>query len=532
MTGTAVSDRGVVAAPHHAAAETGRMILAEGGNAYEAMLGMAATIAVVYPHMNAIGGDGFWLVREPNGHVRYIEACCRAGSRATISFYRDRGRDVIPPRGAMAALAVPGALNGWRMAMELAATARGRIPLRVITGDAIRFAREGFPVSASQGRNRPKAWDDLVAAPGFAETFMRDGKLLAEGETLVQPRLADTLEHLTRAGIGDFYHGDVAREMAADLDRIGAPISRDDFSRHRARLLPPLSVKVKGGTIYNSQPPTQGLASLIIIGILERMGLTNDEDAAYFHGVVEATKRAFAIRDRLCVDYDHVLEESLLAVLTPERLQQEALAIDLGRAAAFPNPSLDEGDTVWMGAIDAEGRAVSYIQSIFWEYGSGCVLPSTGVLIQNRGSTFTLDPSARNPLAPGRQPFHTLNPPLAAMDDGRVVSFGTMGGEGQPQTIGMLYARHFMLNRSIEDTISAPRVRFGRSWGEEDSAVKYEPRIDGEALDRLASMGHELSAFERDFDDEAGHAGMIVRHPSGRIEGGHDPRSDGGALGV
>ena len=525
------SDRGVVAAPHAAAAETGRAILAEGGNAYEAMTAMAATIAVVYPHMNAIGGDGFWLVREPSGEVRYIEACCRAGSRATIAFYRDRGRDVIPPRGAMSALAVPGAINGWRLALELAAAARGRLPLDVLTSDAVRLAREGTPVSRSQGRTKPKAWEDLVEAPGFRETFMRDGKLLAEGEMLVQAKLADTLEHLTRAGLQDFYEGDVAREMAADLDRIGAPVSREDFAAHRARLLPPLEMRIRGGTIYNAPPPTQGLASLIILGVLDRLALAEDGSVGFVHAIVEATKRAFRIRDHVCVDHDRVPVDPQ-SFLTPERLDREAGAIDLARAAPFPTPKFDEGDTVWLGAIDAEGRAVSYIQSIFWEYGSGCVLPGTGVLIQNRGAAFSLDPEDRNPLAPGRQPFHTLNPPLAVMDDGRVISYGTMGGEGQPQTQAMTFARHVWLKRSIQDALSAPRVRLGRSWGEDDASLKYEPRFDGETLDRLAAMGHELSSFEDGFSDEAGHAGMIVRDAAGRIEGAHDPRSDGGALGV
>ncbi|HEY0291219.1 MAG TPA: gamma-glutamyltransferase [Hansschlegelia sp.] len=528
MNGTAVSNRGVVAAPHSAAAETGRSILREGGNAYEAMVGMAATIAVVYPHMNGIGGDGFWLVREPNGKVRYLEACCRAGSRATIALYRDRGYDVIPARGALAALAVPGALNGWRTALELSAEAGGRLPLDLLLGDAIRAAREGFSVSACQARTVPKLWDDILAAPGFAETYLNDGKLFAAGETLKQAKLADTLEHLARVGVGDFYTGDIARELAADLDRIGAPVSREDFAAHRARLLQPLKMPIRGGTIYNSQPPTQGLASLIILGVMERLGVTDDRDAPYVHAVVEATKRAFGVRGRMCVDYDTLMADPQ-SYLTPERLDREAGGVDPRRAAAFPAPKVDEGDTVWMGAVDKDGRAISYIQSVYWEYGSGCVLPSTGVLMQNRGSAFSLHDGDDNPLAPGRQPFHTLNPPLAGMDDGRVIVYGTMGGEGQPQTQAMIFSRHVWLGMPIDEAIAAPRVRLGRSWGEDDASLRYEPRFDSATIDRLASMGHELSALDEPFSDEVGHAGMIVRDASGRIEGAHDPRADGGA---
>jgi gamma-glutamyltranspeptidase/glutathione hydrolase len=347
----------------------------------------------------------------------------------------------------------------------------------------------------------------------------------------VQARLADTLEHLSRAGFGDFYDGDVARELAADLDRIGAPVTREDLAAHRARLREPLKLSIRGGSVYNAQPPTQGLASLILLGVLERLAPRNDEDAGFIHAVVEATKRAFAIRDRVCVDFDRLQHEPA-SFLTPESLDRETGAIDLNRAARYPSEKADDGDTVWMGAIDAEGRAVSYIQSIYWEYGSGCILPATGVLMQNRGAAFSLDAAEINALEPGRRPFHTLNPPLAVMDDGRVAVYGTMGGDGQPQTQAMIFARRFWLGRSIEETLAAPRVRLGRSWGEDDASLKVEPRFDGEAIDRLARMGHELSMLPDGFSDEVGHAGMIVRDAAGGIEGGHDPRSDGGARGV
>lgn len=531
MSGTASSPRGVVAAPHSAAAETGRAILAEGGNAIEAMVGMAATIAVVYPHMNAIGGDGFWLVREPSGEARYVEASGVAGSRATIGWYRDRGFDAIPARGALAALTAPAAVDGWRLALEIARAGGGRMPAEALLHEAVRLAREGFAVSACQGRTVPKLYDDTIAAPGFAETFMRDGKLLAAGETLKQERLADTLEHIGRAGLRDFFDGDVGREIAADLDRIGAPVTREDLANRRARLRPPLEVRLKGATVYNSAPPTQGLVSLMILGILERLGVGNDRDAAFVHACVEATKRAFRVRETICVDPDR-LERDPQDFLTSAALDRETAAIDPKRAAPYPAPPLGDGDTIWMGAIDAQGRAVSYIQSIYWEYGSGCVLPSTGVLMQNRGAAFSLDPASPNALAPGAKPFHTLNPPLAVFDDGRVMVYGAMGGEGQPQSQAQIFARHAWLGLPIEEALAAPRFRLGRSWGEDDARLKYEPRFDGEEINRLDRLGHQIAPWDSEFDDEAGHAGMIVRSPDGRIEGGHDPRADGGAAGA
>lgn len=526
MATTASSSRGVVAAPHSAAVETGRAILAEGGGAVEAMVAMAATIAVVYPHMNGVGGDGFWMIREPSGAVRYVEACGAAGTRATVAWYRDAGHDIIPARGPLAALTAPATVDGWRLALEIAG---GRIPAKELLAEAARHAREGFSVSPCQGRTVAKEPEACFAAPGFAEAFMRDGALLAAGETLRQPRLADALEHIGRAGLRDFYEGDVGREIAADLERIGAPVTREDLRRVEARLRTPLTVKLDDATVYNSAPPTQGLVSLAILGLLERLGVRSDEDAAFVHAATEAAKRAFAFRETMCVDDPPGDPQELL---TAEGLDREAAAVDLRRAAPYPPPPSGDGDTIWMGAIDRTGVAVSYIQSIYWEYGSGCVLPATGVLMQNRGAAFSLDERSPNALAPGRRPFHTLNPALAAFDDGRVMVYGTMGGEGQPQTQAQIFARHVWLRQPIETALAAPRFRLGRSWGEQDARLRYEPRFDGEEIDRLARMGHDIAPWPLPFDDEAGHAGIVVRDAAGRIEGGHDPRADGGAAGA
>ncbi len=213
-------------------------------------------------------------------------------------------------------------------------------------------------------------------------------------------------------------------------------------------------------------------------------------------------------------------------------LEREAQKIRRDRALPWPSAPLGEGDTVWMGCIDRYGFAVSYIQSLYWEWGSGCVLPTTGVLWQNRGVGFSLDPMARNPLEPGRFPLHTLSPGMARLKDGRLISYGTMGGDGQPQTLGATFVRYAGYDLPIDEAISRPRWRLGRTWGAEDTTLKLESRFDGALIERLAAMGHEVEVLERPFSSEVGHAGMVVLHPSGRIEGVHDPRGDGGALGL
>jgi oxamate amidohydrolase len=186
-----------------------------------------------------------------------------------------------------------------------------------------------------------------------------------------------------------------------------------------------------------------------------------------------------------------------------------------------------------MGAIDRDGLAVSYIQSIFWEFGSGCVLPATGILWQNRGASFSLDPAARNPLAPGRKPFHTLNPALAAFDDGRVLAYGSMGGEGQPQFQAQIFTRYASGRMGVADAVDAPRWLLGRTWGAASVTLKLESRFDPGLIRGLKERGHDVEELAEAYTDTVGHAGMVVKHRrDGRVEAAHDPRSDGGALGL
>ena len=531
MAETPVFSTAAVAAPHRLAAETGQAILAAGGNAVEAMVAMAAAIAVVYPHMNGIGGDGFWLVREQRGRIHALDASGPAGSLATIERYRDKEYDAIPPRGPDAALTVAGAISGWGLALELAKALGGQLPLDLLLGDSIRFARNGYAIGAAEGRNALLEQDALFAAPGFAEAFLVEGKLPEAGTTRRNLRLADTLDRLAHAGLADFYRGDVGREIAADLERIGSPITRKDLESYRARVVQPLSVRLKHSTVYNLPPPSQGLASLLILGMFERLNVSRAETAEHHHGLIEAAKRAFAIRDRVVTD-PRELTRNPADFLKPDALEREAALIEARRAAPYP-PRSAEGDTIWMGCIDKDGLAVSYIQSVYWAFGSGCVLPATGIHWHNRGLGFSLDPKSRNPLEPGRKPFHTLNPGLAVFNDGRVLSYGTMGGEGQPQILGQIFTRYADFGMSLADAVDAPRWLLGKSWGAPSATLKVEDRFDPGLLRALSSFGHPIQELGKSYADAVGHAGMLVKHPrNGRVEAVHDPRSDGGSMGL
>lgn len=529
MIETPVFASAAAAAPHHLASEAGRAVLAEGGNAIEAMVAMAATIAVVYPHMNSIGGDGFWLVHEPGGKVHAIEACGPAGSLATIERYREKGHDAIPARGPDAALTVAGAVGGWQAALALSKTLGGRMPLKDLLADAIRHCTEGYAVSDSELRTWPQEVEAAKAAPGFGSFFWPGGEQPKAGARRKPEVLGATLTQLADAGLEDFYRGDIGREIAADLGQMGAPITRADIEAFEARMVRPLSVKLPGLTAYNFPPPTQGLAALLILGIFEKLGVQRAEGFDHVHGLVEATKRAFAIRDRHVTDPAH-LKADPASFLTEAVFEREAAAIDRKRAAPWPFKA-DAGDTVWMGAIDSSGLAVSYIQSIYWEYGSGCILPRTGLHWQNRGVSFSLDKAALNPLAPGRKPFHTLNPPLARFDDGRVMAYGAMGGDGQPQFQAQILSR-YRFGQNPAAAVDAPRFLFGRSWGAGSLSLKLESRFDPMLLARLTAAGHPVEEYSEAYSDQFGHAGMLVKHRKGHVEATHDPRSDGDARGI
>jgi gamma-glutamyltranspeptidase len=525
MLQTAYARRGMITAPHHLAAQAGLAVLRDGGNAVEAMVAAAAAIAVVYPHMNAIGGDGFWLVSAPGADPVAIRACGAAAAAATPDLYRSAGHRTIPPRGPLAALTVPGTVSGWQAALDVAAAWGGRpLPLARLLEEAIHHATAGVPVTASQAHYTAEKAGEIGDTPGFRDIFLPAGRPPVPGEVLANPALAGTLRRLAADGLDGFYRGDLARTIAADCARAGSPLAAIDLERHRALRLEPLSVAIAAGTVFNLPPPTQGVSSLAILALWDRLGRPAAEGFAHVHALVEATKRAFLLRDAHVTD-PAAMTRAAADLLAPAQLAADAAAIDPARAAPWPPQAPAKGDTIWMGAVDGAGRAVSFIQSIYWEFGSGVVLRDSGLLLQNRGASFSLEPGALRALAPGRLPFHTLNPALARLADGRTVTYGTMGGEGQPQTQAAILTR-LLAGQAPQQAVTAPRWLLGRTWGAEATTLKVEGRMPPDTVAALAAAGHVLEPVG-DFSDLMGHAGMIVRGAEGVLAGASDPRADG-----
>ena len=515
-------------APHGLAAQAGLAVLRDGGNAIEAIVAAAAAIAVVYPHMNSIGGDGFWLVHAPGAPPIGIDSCGATGAGVDDALYA--GMAAVPSRGPLAANTVAGAISGWQAALEVAAEWGGTMALPRLLEDAIWYAREGFPVSGNQSRVTEAKRGELAEIAGFADIFLTElGTAPAPGMRFRNARLGETLAALAEEGLDGFYRGRLGARIAADLAAAGSPITAADLASHTARRVTPLSVRLASGRVYNLPPPTQGAASLMILGLFDRLGVAEPDGFDHLHGLIEATKQAFLLRDAHIADPDF-MDVDPAAWLGDETLDRVAADIDPARALPWPQPAAPGGDTVWMGAIDGEGRAASYIQSVYWEFGSGVALGETGIVWQNRGASFSLSPGARNRLGPGRKPFHTLNPALALLADGRTLAYGAMGGEGQPQTQAAVFTRHVGFGRDLQDAITAPRWLLGRTWGDETTTLKLESRFDPELIDALAAAGHTVEIVEP-FSDLMGHAGAVSRRPDGTLEGATDPRSDGGVAG-
>jgi len=525
--------RGLVATPHALASAAGLAVLQNGGNAVDAAIAAGAAIAVVYPHMNGVGGDSFWLIYDGrNRRLRALNAAGRSAAAADLETYRARFGTSIPVRGGAAALTVPGVVSGWWAAHALSRDSLGSpIAWSALLEAAIAHAREGFPPSAGQRRETADATDLFGdEAPGelraqLARVFRPE---LLTRERFVQAELAATLDEIAREGGDAFYRGALADRIARAVRAAGSPLTADDLARHQAEWVEPLRVPYRGGEAASFPPPTQGFAALAILSLLEGFDVRSLAEADYVHIVVEATKLAFEDRDRYLAD-PTMASVPVARCLDPTRLAERRRRISRRASMPAAGPAAT-GDTIAIVAADAQGNAVSLIQSLYWEFGSGVIAGDTGILLQNRGAFFSLDPAHVNRLAPRKQTAHTLIPSMYLVDGRPRLVYGTMGGEGQPQTQAALVTRIVDRGLDPQAAVEAPRWLFGRTWGEETRSLRLEDRFGDGVRESLRERGHEVEVVEG-WSDLMGHAQVIRVDPTG-FTGASDPRADGAALGV
>jgi oxamate amidohydrolase len=527
MMRTHRSAGGMVTAPHARAAQAGARVLAQGGNAIEAALATAATLTVVYPHMTGLGGDSFWLIAEPGCEPITLDGAGAAGSKVDVALYQSHGFHEIPWRGALAANTVAGAVSAWSAASQISRQWGGELSLAHIFSEATELAEFGTVVTQSHAEAAQIHRDALAPVPGFSALHFIDSAPPLKGAIFKQPALARTFARLARDGLEDFYRGALAKQIIHELAAAGVPLCADDLVAQRAIVGRPLRLQLPVAELFNCAPPSQGLASLLILGIFSHLPPMRCDSFEHVHSLVESTKLAFKIRDR---EVGHPKDGAMLQrYLADTELAAMASRIDPRRAAPWPSGPGD-GDTVWFGVIDAAGRSVSAIQSLYFEFGSGVGLPESGFVWQNRGSAFRLAGHGPNVLAPFHKPFHTLNPAFARFPDGRSMVYGAMGGDGQPQTQAALFTRYAFYGQDLQDAISAPRWLLGKTWGESHSALRLESRFPQDLFSALSAAGHPVERVGA-FDQTMGHAGAIVHSGAQGFRGASDPRSDGAAVG-
>ncbi|KQT54953.1 gamma-glutamyltransferase [Aureimonas sp. Leaf454] len=510
----------MVTTPHVLASEAGAKVLQAGGTAIEAVVAAGAVLSVVYPHFCGLGGDAVWLVADGDG-----AATCFLGIGQAAEMLPDFGADeAISVRGPLSMLTGAGLVDSWRCVLEhSAARWAGRLTLPALLDDAISLAADGFDASSSQAFWHGFRAREAADWPGFSQTFVARGLQR-------QPALARSLDQIARNGARDAYEGELAASLAKGLAAAGSPLTARDLARTRTREGPPLSLAYRDHRLLAPPPPTQGVTTLAIMGILRELGPSpaGIEGADLYHRLVEAVKQAFLDRGGIGdPDFETV---SPAECLDPIRLAMKAAAIDPARATSWPH-RFQTGDTAFLGAVDAKGRCVSMLQSTYFDWGSGWLVGDTGILWHNRGAAFSLDRGSANALQPGKRPFYTLNPGIALRNGRPSLLYGTQGADGQPQTLSLLLS--LIIDRGLDPlaALSQPRFLLGRTFSDSRDTLKIEANAGATVVRDLAARGHDISTIES-FSPLGGQAGIIHIAADGSIAGAHDPRSDGCAIGV
>lgn len=521
----AQSRKGVICTPDARATEAGMEILNAGGTAIDAATAAGAVLSVVCPHMTGLGGDALWLLSDGR-RVDTILGLGQSGHRLP-----DAG--AIAMRGPASAATTAGALRGWSMAREWSSHRwDSTLDWPDLLEQATALARDGYGVSASQAFWQAQRRDLIRDLPDLTALCCDgNGELLPEGAQVSRPELANTLEHLARVGLTDFYQGELATALAEGFAQLGNGLTRDDLVETQAWHSEPLSIRYRQGTLYNFPPPSQGLYTLSALNALNHVdiGALENGGTDYFHYLVEAIKAQLKDRNRkLCDPAGGTLDTRRL--LSPERAAVNYAAIDPDLAVPWQEQG-KPADTVWLAASDAQGRTACLMQSLFHDFGSGCMVGDTGILWLNRAAGFNPDPAHANAWAPGKRPAHTLNPSAYLADDGRQFYFGTQGGDGQPQTQMVLATQLVDYRQPVDRALTAPRFLQGRSFFGSSENLKLERTISPSVGDALAARGHEIEWIP-ELSPFTGLAGAIAVDSDGCQEAMHDPRGEGTASGV
>lgn len=524
--------RGAIATSHHLATEAGAAALEAGGNAVDAALAAAATLCVVYPNNVALGGDLVALVRDPEGRVRFLNATGEAPSGQTLEALRGEYGDALPLRG-IDTVTVPGGICGWNSLHEHAATRAWKEHFT----SAIRHAGEGHPAAKSVAAALIADRGVLERDRGMASVFYPGGEPIAAGQTYGQPALATTLDRLAAGGSAEFYEGETAERWVAGLRKLGSQIALDDLRDYQAFWDEPLETGFRSHRVITSPPNTSGFLLLRALAALEAAGadsLGTDPLGAGAGALADVFRDGNTIREALLGDPRFgAADGGALLSATVQNIHRQS-GHHQGphhqgpRFTASPTPS---GDTVGLSAVSADGWAVSLINSVYHGFGAGILEPTTGIIFQNRGTAFSLDPASPNAFGPGRRPRHTLMPVLIIRetDTGERLAWvpSTMGGSAQPQIHAQLLLRS-LAGASPAEATYAPRWAVQEPRADGTVEVKVEEDVPSNAQEALARAGYKLVQVPR-WSEDLGHSNLIRVEPDG-FTAASDPRSDGSAI--
>jgi gamma-glutamyltranspeptidase/glutathione hydrolase len=517
----------MVTSPHALASSAGADVLRAGGSAIDAAIATASVLGVVYPHMCGVGGDAFWLIYDAaSREVRYLDGGGRAAAGATLEKFA--GRDEIPFRGILpATVTTPGAVASW-----CEAHARyGRLPFQRLFDAAIELARDGYPVSARLAAFIDATAGELKACPESAALFLGD-----QGAVRKNSDLARTLQAIAERGRAGFYEGEVAAEMARYAAAHGGFFTADDLKRQGAHWGAPLQGTYRDVTIYQTPPPTQGFTVLQMLKLLEPFDLREQPFLSpdHVHLLVQAKQVSYYDRDQWLAD-PRFVDVPTAKLLSTAHLDERRRLMDPKRALPWdkvPSYGSLAGDTVYVAAVDRDGNAASLIFSLYGIFGSCVTAGRTGVVLQNRGAYFSLDPKHPNRLEPGKVPLHTLIASIALRDGRPWAVLGCMGADGQPQIQVQAYVGLIDFGLDIQQAVEMPRWLSGRfALGEARDTLHIEARFPRDTIAELERRGHTLDRWG-DWNELAGHChGITIDPRSGVRAGGADPRSDGAAIG-
>jgi gamma-glutamyltranspeptidase / glutathione hydrolase len=518
----------MVATSQPLAAQAGLDILKRGGNAVDAAVAMAAVLNVTEPNMTGIGGDAFMMVYSAK--TKKLEAL-NASGRAPKALTADRvtslGNKTMPLSG-METITVPGAFDGWVTLLEK----HGTMKLTDLLAPAIALAENGFPLMEKTVADWIPEVEKLKRNPAAASTYLINGEAPKPGDIFVQKNLARTFRTLAKGGRDAYYRGEIAKAIVDYCQKNGGYLTMEDFAEHKATWVEPISTTYHGHTLYEFPPNNQGLTALILLNILEGVDIKSmrNDPARYYHTLIEATKIAFADRNRYIADpaFSKVPVQELIS--KEYGTKRRAL---INPDKAIDAPSYGEvkmgSDTTYFTVVDKDRNAVSFINSLFNSFGSGIVAGDTGIMLHNRGSGFVLQADHPNRLEPGKRPFHTLIPAMVFKDGKLLMTYGVMGGDIQAQGHAQVLINLIDRGLNLQQAIDAPRIRYISGRG-----VMMEDTLPPAVIAELIARGHERVMPPAGIMHRAlmgGGQAIMIDPQTGALLGASDIRKDGLAIG-